>query len=186
VHPSFLSSSYGSLQDRWADSGSSPGDLEVRVSSGGHGRGRAQRGAVHAAIVALLSERPMHGYEIMQEISDRTHGMWCPSPGSVYPALRRLGDTGLIASQQGDGRRVYSLTRVGRAQADRQPSPQPPWEKVAEGLDPALLHLSQAMAQFGLALAHVVQAGTESQQAKALQVLAETRWRLHAILTEEG
>src|SRR4051794_27836939 len=63
---------------------------------GGGGRGRACRGDVRAAIVGLLSERPMHGYEIIQELSERTGGMWQPSAGSVYPTLQLLEDEGVV------------------------------------------------------------------------------------------
>ena len=52
--------------------------------------GRARRGDVRSAILALLNERPMHGYEIIGELSDRTEGLWRPSPGSIYPTLQLL------------------------------------------------------------------------------------------------
>jgi len=50
---------------------------------GGRRRGRRGRGDVRAAILALLAERPMHGYEMIQELEARTGGVWRPSPGSV-------------------------------------------------------------------------------------------------------
>src|SRR3954449_8942429 len=70
----------------------------------GHGRGggrgpRGRRGGVRAAILALLVERPMHGYEMIQELDQRTGGVWRPSPGSVYPTLQLLEDEGLITSE---------------------------------------------------------------------------------------
>ncbi|MFJ6777392.1 PadR family transcriptional regulator, partial [Kitasatospora sp. NPDC091257] len=54
---------------------------------GPHGRrgGRARRGDVRASLLALLKERPMHGYEMIAEITERTGGAWRPSPGSIYP-----------------------------------------------------------------------------------------------------
>ncbi|MGH9113665.1 MAG: PadR family transcriptional regulator, partial [Acidimicrobiales bacterium] len=54
----------------------------------GRGRGRRNRGDVRAALLALLAERPMHGYEMIQELDTRTGGIWRPSPGSVYPTLQ--------------------------------------------------------------------------------------------------
>ncbi|HYS34200.1 MAG TPA: PadR family transcriptional regulator, partial [Pseudonocardiaceae bacterium] len=51
------------------------------------GPGRARRGNVRSAVLILLAERPMHGYEMIQEISERSGGWWRPSPGSVYPTL---------------------------------------------------------------------------------------------------
>src|SRR6516225_3154465 len=48
------------------------------------GGGRGRRGDVRAAILVLLAERPMHGYEMIQQIAERSNGIWRPSPGSVY------------------------------------------------------------------------------------------------------
>ena len=62
---------------------------------GGHSR-RGRRGDVRAAILVLLAERPMHGYEIIQEVAERSQDLWKPSPGSVYPTLQLLVDEGLI------------------------------------------------------------------------------------------
>ena len=59
---------------------------------------RANRGDIRAAILALLAERPMHGYQIIQEITDRSGGVWAPSPGSVYPTLQHLEDEGLVTA----------------------------------------------------------------------------------------
>src|SRR5262249_49738047 len=58
--------------------------------------GRGSRLNVRPAVLALLLERPMHGYEIIQELDSRTNGIWRPSPGSVYPTLQLLEDEGLI------------------------------------------------------------------------------------------
>ena len=68
-----------------------------RGGRGGRGRRRRNRGDVRAALLALLSERPMHGYEMIQELDERTGGIWRPSPGSVYPTLQLLEDEGLIS-----------------------------------------------------------------------------------------
>ena len=57
---------------------------------------RVKRGDVRAAALALLAEEPPNGYQIIQEISERSGGVWRPSPGSVYPALQQLEDEGLI------------------------------------------------------------------------------------------
>src|SRR4030088_2746910 len=64
---------------------------------GPFGRGpRAGRGDVRAATLTLLGEGPMHGYQVIQELSERSGGMWRPSPGSVYPTLQLLEDEGLV------------------------------------------------------------------------------------------
>jgi DNA-binding PadR family transcriptional regulator len=148
----------------------------------GRGRGRRGRGDVRAAILALLAERPMHGYEMIQELEARTGGVWRPSPGSVYPTLQLLEDEGLIAGEEGEGRRRFTLTDAGRAEAEGQG--QAPWEQVMAGVAPAAWSLRDAIAQTAQAAWSVGAAGTESQQARALEILNEARRRLYAILAE--
>src|SRR4029079_9021505 len=95
---------------------------------------KAGRGDIRAAILALLTEQPMHGYQIIREIGERSEGAWAPSPGSVYPTLQQLTDEELLRSSEQDGKRVYELTDQGRAHAeDRQGAL--PWEEAAEGAD---------------------------------------------------
>src|SRR5205807_1130672 len=60
---------------------------------------RVRRGNVRAAILALLVERPMHGYEMIQELEARSGGIWRPSAGSIYPTLQLLEDQGLVKSE---------------------------------------------------------------------------------------
>jgi DNA-binding PadR family transcriptional regulator len=154
---------------------------------GRRGRGRgARRGNVRAAILALLAERPMHGYEMIQELQTRTGGVWRPSPGSVYPTLQLLEDEGLISSEEADGRRRFTLTDSGRAEADRLATPQKPWEEVTEGAGPTVMRVGTAAAQVRDAVVQIFRSGTEAQQAKAIEVLADTRRRLYAILAEDG
>ena len=149
----------------------------------GRGRGRRGRGDVRAAILALLAERPMHGYEMIQELEARTGGVWRPSPGSVYPTLQLLEDEGLIAGEEGEGRRRFALTDTGRAEAERQGQPAP-WEAVTAGVAPAAWNLRDAIAQMAQAAWSVGSAGTEDQQARALEILNDARRRLYAILAE--
>src|SRR5882672_8468868 len=102
----------------------------------GHGGRRGRRGDVRAAILALLAERSMHGYEMIQEIGERSGGLWRPSPGSVYPTLQLLADEGLVTSSEGSGsKRLFELTDEGRAAAERLDST-PPWEHFAQDVDP--------------------------------------------------
>ena len=152
----------------------------------GRGRGpRARRGNVRAAILALVGERPMHGYEIIQQLEERSGGLWRASPGSIYPTLHLLEDEGLVTSEKADDKRSFSLTDAGRAEAERQASEKPPWEQLAEGADSTELRLRQSAFQVGMAAMQVAQAGSEEQVATTLDVLAETRRRIYAILAEE-
>ena len=149
----------------------------------GRGRRRRGRGDVRAAILALLAERPMHGYEMIQELEARTGGVWRPSPGSVYPTLQLLEDEDLIAGEEGEGRRRFALTDAGRAEAERQ-GQRAPWEEVTAGVAPAAWSLRDAIAQTAQAAWSVGSAGTEAQQARALEILNDARRRLYAILAE--
>src|SRR6187200_3046860 len=100
---------------------------------------RAGRGDIRAAILALLTEEPMHGYQIIQELADRTGGVWRPSPGSVYPTLQQLEDEELVRETASDsGKRVYELTDAGREQAA---STEAPWSAVAGESEDALVGL---------------------------------------------
>lgn len=152
----------------------------------GHGRGRGRggrRGNVRAAVLALLTERPMHGYEMISELDARTGGLWRPSPGSIYPTLQLLEDEGLIVSETSEGRKRFTLTDAGRAEAARA-AENAPWQEFADDT------VSQAQdfreAAFGImdALRQVGFAGTDEQRARALEVLTETKRKLYAILAD--
>ncbi|GAA2527758.1 MULTISPECIES: PadR family transcriptional regulator [Streptomyces] len=155
---------------------------------GGRGRGgprgRARRGDVRASILALLKDRPMHGYEMIQEIAERSGGAWKPSPGSVYPTLQLLEDEGLIASASEGGKKLFSLTDAGRTAADE--GPDAPWEEASRGVDwEALGEIRQA--GFGLmeAFGQVWKTGSKEQRDKALAVINEARKKLYLILADE-
>src|SRR5215468_4796190 len=94
----------------------------------GRGRGgpRARRGDVRAAVLALLAERPMHGYEMIKEIEERTDGAWTPSAGSIYPTLQMLEDEGLISGQEIEGKRRFTLTDSGREEQESRSGEEAP------------------------------------------------------------
>ena len=91
---------------------------------------RMGRGDVRAAVLALLGEQPMHGYQIIHEIEERSGGSWKPSAGSVYPTLQMLADEGLISAEESGGKKTYSLTDAGRAEAEGSSSKSAPWEST--------------------------------------------------------
>src|SRR6266700_3315949 len=86
--------------------------------------------------------------------------------------------------QEAEGKRLFSLTEAGRAEAERGPS-QAPWDEVAEGVDPTNLKLRDTAFQVGGAVMQVATAGSEAQKAKALEVLTEARRRIYSILAED-
>jgi len=156
---------------------------------GGHGRRRgpgrrARRGDVRAAVLALLAERSMHGYEMIQELEERTGGVWRPSPGAVYPALQLLEDQGLVTADAEGGKRLFSLTDAGREEAAKG-GERKPWDEATRGIDPVQFQLRDAVGQIAMATRQVAMAGTPAQQEAAGTLLAETRRRLYAILAEE-
>src|SRR3954469_11409909 len=137
------------------------------------GRGRGKRGDVRAAILKLLAERPMHGYEKIQEIAERTQNLWRPSPGSVYPTLQLLVDEGLIAGTESDGsKKLFELTDDGRAAAEKIETP--PWEEIAEGLkneEPGHVNLRSAVAQLVGAVAQSAYTANEEQQDRIVDIV---------------
>ncbi|WP_395359586.1 PadR family transcriptional regulator [Streptomyces sp. YH02] len=150
----------------------------------GGGRGRARRGDVRASILALLKDRPMHGYEMIREIGERSDGAWRPSPGSVYPTLQMLEDEGLITSASEGGKKLFTLTDTGRAEAEE--GPEAPWADAGRGVDwEAMNEIRQA--GFGLmeAFGQVWKAGSAEQRKKAVGVINEARKKLYLILADE-
>jgi len=148
---------------------------------------RARRGDIRACILALLAEQPMHGYQIIQELESRSGGLWRPSPGSVYPTLQLLEDEGLVVREEGEGKRVYSLTDEGRAKAAEllERAGRHPWEEVSAGADHPAFRLRQAAFQVGAAAMQAAHAGSEQQAEKALEILTDARRRIYALLAED-
>jgi DNA-binding PadR family transcriptional regulator len=150
---------------------------------GGRGRGRARRGDVRAAMLLLLETEPQNGYQLIQEIERRTEGLWKPSPGSVYPALQQLEDEGLVAPNEGAGRRAFELTDQGReyVAANREELGDP-FATVRGGMDEGVMDLRGLMFQVGAAAMQVAAAGHTEE---ARRILTDTRRALYSILAED-
>jgi DNA-binding PadR family transcriptional regulator len=153
-----------------------------RMRGGGPGR-RARRGDVRAAALALLVERPMHGYEMIQELEERTGGVWRPSPGAVYPALQLLEDQGLVTAETADGKRRFQLTEAGREEAAKLPA-RKPWEEATEGVDPGWAQLKKTIGPIVMAMHQVAEVGTPAQKTAAVELLAQLPRSLYALLAE--
>ena len=158
---------------------------QVRGQFDRRGGQRMGRGDVRAAVLALLAEKPMHGYQIIHEIEERSGGAWKPSPGSVYPTLQLLADEGFIVAEESNGRKTYSLTDEGRQVADAAADHPAPWEahnaresSRASALPRAGIDLAQAAAQVG-------RSGNPEQVKQAVAVLEEARRKLYAILAQD-
>jgi DNA-binding PadR family transcriptional regulator len=145
---------------------------------------RARRGDVRAGLLALLAERPMHGYDLIRELEERSGGMWRPSPGSIYPTLQMLEDEGLVTSNEQDGKRVYSITETGKAELEdrKDRGGAAPWEfgELGEGLP----RLRESIFQLGAAAMQVARTGSADQRGQAAEILSEARKKLYTILSE--
>jgi DNA-binding PadR family transcriptional regulator len=153
---------------------------------GGHGRHRARRGALLGAVLTLLNERPMHGYELITELEDRSEGQWRPSPGAMYPALKKMVMHELVTAEEVDGKRQFSLTDAGRErlaeiQAKRDDDDGEPWEQTGTGgrgeLRGSIAELIGQARQIG-------RFGTTDQIDQARGVFDDAKRKLYAILAE--
>ena len=145
---------------------------------------RAGRGGLRSAVLALLAERPMHGYQIIHEIEERSGGSWKPSAGSVYPTLQLLADEGLVSAEESNGRKVYSLTEEGRQEVSGSDA-ETPWESAAPTSGPGFAALPKAGVELAQAAAQVGRTGTPKQVQEAVAVLDEARRRLYSILAQD-
>lgn len=152
---------------------------------GGRGpRGRGKRGDVRAAILTLLTERPMHGYEMTQEIAARSNDLWKPSPGSVYPTLQLLVDEGLITPTESEGsKKTFELTAEGRTAAAAIETA--PWDEIAEDADPNAVNLRAALGQLFGAVGQAAHAASSDQQQRILDIVNTARREIYQILGEE-
>lgn len=137
-------------------------------------------------MIALLSEQPRHGYEIITEITERSGNSWTPSPGSVYPVLQQLQDEGLVRPEEADGRRVFHLTDAGTTYVkEHSEELKAPWAAVGGGAGPGIREMFDVFKQVATAAAQVAQAGSEAQVEQARAVLTDTRRSLYRILAED-
>ena len=159
--------------------------LKSMVEKGVGGTMRMGRGDVRAAVLALLLEQPMHGYQIIHEIEERSGGSWKPSPGSVYPTLQLLADEGLIKAEESNGRKTFSLTDAGRAEAETAGEKSAPWESSGRRDASSMTALPKAGIDLAQAAAQVGRSGTPDQIKQAVAVLEEARRKLYSILAQD-
>ncbi len=167
--------------------GFGPGPFGGFGSGGGpRGRGRkARRGDIRTAALLLLNEEPRNGYEIMQEVEERSDGVWRPSPGSVYPALAQLEDEGLIRSQELDSRKLFQLTDEGRAYVQQRGEDKPaPWEQMSGDVSNQAHELGKLMREVASAFVQVMKTGSEAQMGEARKILVAARKDLYRILAD--
>jgi DNA-binding PadR family transcriptional regulator len=150
----------------------------------GRGRGRIQRGDVRTAILLVLADEAMHGYQIMQAVSDRTGGAWRASPGAVYPTIAQLEDEGLVTTREEGGRRLVTLTSEGRTYVEERSArlgdPFAAFDDRPTGPD-----LREPLHELQAAARQILSTGNAAQVEAAAQVLARARRSLYLILAGE-
>jgi DNA-binding PadR family transcriptional regulator len=186
---SYMGGGFGAGSGSWGQGRSGPNLWEALDQLRGMFEQKAGprmgRGDVRAAVLALLAEKPMHGYQIISEIAERSGGVWKPSAGSVYPTLQLLADEGLITAEESDGRKTYSLTEAGRAEAEASADRPTPWQTSSARESSTVGALPKAGIELAQAAAQVGRTGTPEQVKQAVEVLDDARRRLYSILAQD-
>ena len=147
---------------------------------------KVRRGDVRAAILDMLAVEPMNGYQIIQQIAERSGGSWKPSPGSVYPTLQQLEDEGLVEGTETEGRRVLRLTDEGQRYVVEHPDEMAATWRPFDTSETETHELKPVIGQVLAAVWQIVMSGNRQQQAEAAEILADARRRLYGLLAEGG
>ena len=155
---------------------------------------RVRRGDVRAAILDVLStaaasDEPVNGYQVIQQIAERSNGAWRPSPGSVYPTIQQLEDEGLVENDDERGRRSLRLTAAGQEYVAAHPDElaavwtpfeAPEREEPGVGIGELKPEIGQVMG----AVWQIVTTGSPAQRRAAVDILVDTRRRLYGVLAD--
>jgi DNA-binding PadR family transcriptional regulator len=145
---------------------------------------RKRRGDVRIAILSLLSENASNGYGLIKEITDRSGGTWHPSPGSVYPTLQQLVDEDLIEAV-GEGKRTeFQLTTAGREWVESHADELAQIWQSTDARIQADAGLHESIAKLMGVIHQLRFAASDTQRAKAIETLDDTRRALYAILAD--
>jgi DNA-binding PadR family transcriptional regulator len=158
--------------------------------SGQGGRGgrgpRVRRGDVRTAILDVLNTDAMNGYQVIQQIAEKSGGAWKPSPGSVYPTIAQLEDEGLIESADEAGKKALRLTDEGRSYVSEHPDEMAAvWAPFAETHDDGdHANIKPIIGQLMGAIWQIAVNGTPAQQDQAAEILSDARRRLYGVLAD--
>lgn len=147
---------------------------------------KVRRGDVRSAILGVLAEQPMNGYQVIQQIAERSGGAWKPSPGSVYPTVSQLEDEGLVRAREDDGgRRTLELTDEGRNYVAEHPDEMAAtWRAFDEARSEEPSDVKQMIGQVMSACWQIAVTGSPHQRSEAAKILADARRKLHGLLAE--
>jgi len=73
-----------------------------------------RKGVLRYHILQSLNEKPMHGYDIIKNLSEEFGGVYRPSAGAIYPTLQALEDEGYVTSEEKEGKKTYTITQEGK------------------------------------------------------------------------
>src|SRR5579875_885971 len=155
------------------------------------------RGDLKYVLLELLQERPMHGYEMMKALEEKSGGFYTPSPGSIYPTLQMLEDRGFVTSREVEGKRVYSITDAGRSmlaerQSDEEGFAGPPWMRergpATHGPRPEMRALRSEAAEVGrlFAIAGRMSLQNTEKLARLRSIIERTRKELNDLIYGTG
>jgi DNA-binding PadR family transcriptional regulator len=160
------------------------------------------RGDMKFALLGLLAEHPMHGYELIKAFEDRSGGFYAPSPGVIYPTLQLLEDQGWVTSETQDGKKIYTITEAGRtALSAHAAEAQNEWEQryppfgrhgprgpFSRGATPELIALGASSMEVAHLMRQAIFAsGGDPERLKKLQAIVDqARSSLHSFLAEQG
>ncbi|MEJ6550600.1 MULTISPECIES: PadR family transcriptional regulator [unclassified Corynebacterium] len=144
--------------------------------------------SVHAAVLDVLSRGPRHGGQVVREIAEQD-GSDAPGAADIYPELQLLVDDGLATVAESDGRRTYTLTDAGQAEANESggsedDGTQTPWDAFSRLFD-GRGELPKSGVKLGQAVHQIGISGTEDQRRRATELLDETRRKIYGILAED-
>ena len=143
------------------------------------------RGDFKLFLLRVLDTQPMHGYEIMKFLEERSHGFYKPSAGSIYPALRSLVKRGHAAVAGGNGRNVYRITPRGKAFLRRQEAEfEKRFQSFEARIGPERAALFREARSIGKLFRHGLHAITPTQAKKLRKILIATRERIMDVITE--
>jgi DNA-binding PadR family transcriptional regulator len=140
-----------------------------------------RRGEIRPLILAALTSKSMHGYEVIQALETNSGGRWRPSAGSVYPTLQQLSDEGLVSSEEVDGRRVYTLTDAGRQAAAANPTPRSWNDRPGDGSS----SLPDSVKALLGATMQVQRMGTPQAREETLRILTNARRQVYRLLADD-
>jgi DNA-binding PadR family transcriptional regulator len=151
-----------------------------------HGRPSMRRGDVRTAILGVLKDEPMHGYQVIRVLEERSGGHWRPSAGSIYPTLQQLEDEGLVRSEEVDGRRTYRLTDEGDTEAASLAATESPLVAVRLGVsDDSSPDVRRDAIELARAAMQVAKVGSPAALGEAHRLLVAARRDLYRLLADD-